>query len=283
MTNTFDASGPSGDVHRGANGVLSHLRSDYITTALYFTRIGTIISCIAFFFAPMFSHQHSSDLESWYRRAMLASAATSALRLHQRMKTLNSCPLMTVLGNIVSEDPFHYLLYSIMFTLVTPVTVSLVPVFLFAVLHVTSFTQTLLNISAPRNYAATGDGPNTRVTAAQPSALRNLLQKLTMKVKANNQLILRVIALNEIMLMVICIFMAVAGPRIIILPLIYYPFLKMRYNSRRNPYTRNAFYELRMVLQNVACNSRCPALISRLIYGLINLVSRLGSAGYART
>ncbi|CAH8543530.1 unnamed protein product [Schistosoma bovis] len=260
----------------------SRLKSDYVNTAMYFARLGTLFCCVVFFFAPIFSRLHPSDLEVWYRRALLASAATSALRLHQRIKSLNTGFSREVLEVLISEDSSHYLLFSIMFAVLPPVTVSLVPIFLFALLHAASFTRVLLNTSVSLNSGGTSDGLDAPVASSNMSCIHQIVQKSIDKVKAHDQNILRIIALNEIMLMVICIFMAVSGPRIFVLPFIYYPFLKMRYNSRRNPYTRNAFLELRIALQNVAYHSKCPALISRIIYGLINIVSRLGTSGYAR-
>ncbi|TNN08323.1 Transmembrane protein isoform 5 [Schistosoma japonicum] len=256
---------------------MSHLKSNYVNTAMYFARLGTLFCCIMFFFAPLFSHLHPSDLEVWYRRALLASAATSALRLHQRIKSLNTGFSREVLEVLITEDSSHYLLFSIMFAILPPVTVSLVPIFLFALLHVASFTNGLLN-----NNGATRDGSDVLTPTSNSSFLHQTLQKLVNSVKAHDQNILRIIALNEIMLMVVCIFMALSGPRIFVLPFIYYPFLKMRYNSKRNPYTRNAFMEVRIALQNVAYHSKCPAFISRVIYGLINIVSRLGTNNYAR-
>ncbi|VDP42751.1 unnamed protein product [Schistosoma margrebowiei] len=281
----------------------ARLKSDYVNTAMYFARLGTLFCCVVFFFAPIFSRLHPSDLEVWYRRALLASAATSALRLHQRIKSLNTGFSREVLEVLISEDSSHYLLFSIMFAVLPPVTVSLVPIFLFALLHAASFTRVLLNVSyfensssteiyltylfmlqtsVSLNNGGTSDGSDAPVASSNMSCIHQIIQKSIDKVKAHDQNILRIIALNEIMLMVICIFMAVSGPRIFVLPFIYYPFLKMRYNSRRNPYTRNAFLELRIALQNVAYHSKCPALISRIIYGLINIISRLGTGGYAR-
>ncbi|TMW44223.1 hypothetical protein DOY81_010695, partial [Sarcophaga bullata] len=39
------------------------------------------------------------------------------------------------------------------------------------------------------------------------------------------------------------------------IPIVYYHFLVMRYSSRRNPYTRNAFAELRMTAEMLAARS----------------------------
>lgn len=56
-------------------------------------------------------------------------------------------------------------------------------------------------------------------------------------------------------------------------PLVYYHFLVMRYSSRRNPYTRNAFTELRMSADALAM--RLPSPIGKFIHSCINLISRL--------
>ncbi|VDO77592.1 unnamed protein product [Schistosoma mattheei] len=89
---------------------------------MYFARLGTLFCCVVFFFAPIFSRLHPADLEVWYRRALLASAATSALRLHQRIKSLNTGFSREVLEVLISEDSSHYLLFSIMFAVLPPVT-----------------------------------------------------------------------------------------------------------------------------------------------------------------
>ncbi|CAH8528157.1 unnamed protein product [Heterobilharzia americana] len=257
---------PSGGV-RQPQTILGRLKSDYVNTALYLARLGTIFCCIMFFFAPFFSRLHPSDLEVWYRRALLASAATSALRLHQRMKSLNTRFSREVLEVLIAEDSSHYLLYSIMFAILPPVTVSLVPVFLFALLHVASFTNILLNVSVSKNNGTTSDGPDISVRPPSSTYFHQTLQKLVDKVKANDQNILRVIALNEIMLMVVCIFMALSGPRIFVLPFIYYPFLKMRYNSRRNPYTRLPFEMSSVNFSDDLCSYQyCISTWSKQLY-----------------
>ena len=38
----------------------------------------------------------------------------------------------------------------------------------------------------------------------------------------------------------------------LVVPLVYYRFLGLRYSSRRNPYTRAVFYELRLALEQTA-------------------------------
>lgn len=47
----------------------------------------------------------------------------------------------------------------------------------------------------------------------------------------------------------------------------------MRYSSRRNPYTRNAFAELRMTAEALA--ARAPGPVGKLVRGGIAFISRL--------
>uniref|UniRef100_A0A1B0D8Z5 Uncharacterized protein n=2 Tax=Phlebotomus papatasi TaxID=29031 RepID=A0A1B0D8Z5_PHLPP len=58
-------------------------------------------------------------------------------------------------------------------------------------------------------------------------------------------------------------------------PLIYYHFLTLRYSSRRNPYTRNIFYECRLAAEMLANNPSMPAIVSKIIRAGISFVSRL--------
>lgn len=56
-------------------------------------------------------------------------------------------------------------------------------------------------------------------------------------------------------------------------PFIYYHFIVMRYMSRRNPYTRSMFTELRMSVEHLAYRS--PAVISKVLHFGISFVTRL--------
>lgn len=77
---------------------------------------------MAFLFSPFFSGVDPAGIEVWYRRALLASAATSALRLHQRLKSLNtSASSLAILEALLAEDSFHYLIYSMVFAFLPPI------------------------------------------------------------------------------------------------------------------------------------------------------------------
>lgn len=55
--------------------------------------------------------------------------------------------------------------------------------------------------------------------------------------------------------------------------IVYYNFLIMRYSSRRNPYTRFAFTELRMRAELLG--SWSPPFVRKIIFSGIGFVNRL--------
>jgi hypothetical protein len=75
----------------------------------------------------------------------MANAATSALRLHQRLPRIQFTK--EFLGQLLSEDSCHYLFFSLIFLYVSPVFLVLFPVTLFAILHSASYSLTLLDVS----------------------------------------------------------------------------------------------------------------------------------------
>ena len=62
-------------------------------------------------------------------QALMANAATSALRLHQRLPQVQFN--RQFLSLFLMEDSAHYLIFSMIFLYAAPITLALVPVFLF--------------------------------------------------------------------------------------------------------------------------------------------------------
>lgn len=58
-------------------------------------------------------------------------------------------------------------------------------------------------------------------------------------------------------------------------PFVYYHFLVLRYSSRRNPYTRNMFYEMRLATEAAANNPSVPAIARKALHTSISFLSRL--------
>lgn len=86
-----------------------------------------------------------SSSQSAYNKVLLANAATSALRLHQRLPAFQLS--RAFLSQLFVEDSCHYLLYSFIFMYVSPVFLALVPVVSFAILHASSYSLKLLDVS----------------------------------------------------------------------------------------------------------------------------------------
>lgn len=61
---------------------------------------------------------HFRNPASAYYRILIANAATSALRLHQRLPTMQIS--VQFLTQLFKEDSCHYLLYSVIFLYVSP-------------------------------------------------------------------------------------------------------------------------------------------------------------------
>ncbi|VDK23623.1 unnamed protein product [Taenia asiatica] len=219
--------------------IRAFLTSNWSNTLMYITRLVTIFSCLFYFLGSLFGNTYS-----WYQRALIANAATFALRLHQRIAQRGNQPRLSQesVQLIVSEDSLHYLLYSIIFLLTPPVTgeldiadkwcefggpfpysFALAPIFCFASLHCLGFTQNLLAL-----YIGKTENP--------PMWARRSCD-IVSKAQSHSDSILRIIAIHEILLMVISIVLAFSS-RIPLLPFFYYHFLKLRYASHRNPYCR---------------------------------------------
>ncbi|KAK2157437.1 hypothetical protein LSH36_191g00009 [Paralvinella palmiformis] len=227
--------------------IIGHMSGNKIEAALWITRIMTMFFVLNFFL-PVFSASQSS-----YQKAVLSNAATSALRLHQRLPNFQMN--REFFGRLLLEDSAHYLFYSLIFVSSYPVTMVLVPIFLFAVLHAQKYTQQILNVVGPNSLGV----------------VRRMLAKLD----SNQVGILRFIACTEIFLMPAILFMMFTGHASIFLPFIYYRFLTLRYSSRRNPYCRQLFSELRVAMENICSSPSCPAFVRNIVYKVIAFISRL--------
>lgn len=83
--------------------------------------------------------------QSAFYKVLMANAATSAFRLHQRLPRIQMTK--EFLAHLLAEDSCHYLFFSLIYLYVSPVLLILFPVVLFAVLHSASYSLTLLDVS----------------------------------------------------------------------------------------------------------------------------------------
>lgn len=252
--NTNTSTNTSSSSSSPRTSVVSFMLSDKVAASLWITRIMTLHFTI-FFFIPIFG----GNYYSFYHRALLSNAATSALRLYQRLPNFQLNRVY--FGQLIMEDSCHYLLYSLIFLNSYPITMVLAPLFLFALLHACAYTKAVLNI-------------------LNMNSLQFVLNLIT-KLETQQVNMLRFIACNEIFLMpgiVLMIFFAKAS---LFLLFIYYRFLTMRYSSRRNPYCRTLFTEMRMVVEVLCSKPQCPSFMRNLCQKSIGVISRLAPQVYS--
>merc|ERR1712038_1711086 len=230
--------------------LIRHCQGHKIQIGLWATRIMTVAFALAYFLPIFGNHPFSS-----YYKALMSNAATSALRLHQRLPRVSFTREFA--ATLFLEDSAHYLIYSIMFLFAEPVTVALGPVVLFAVLHLASYSLTLLDCLGTNN---------------QNWWLGRMLISLA---ELHSRSILRMVAFSEIFLMPLTVILVFTGRVSLVTPFMYYRFLGLRYSSRRNPYTRSIFYELRMSLEQTSQSPSVPQFARNLIYKGIAIASSL--------
>jgi transmembrane protein 33 len=183
-----------------------------------------IIAFTIMYILPIFH----SEPQVYYTKALLSSVVTSALRLRQRLPTLELS--RAFLFHLLREDSAHYLMYSFLFLSGLPMTIVLMPLVTYAVLHTASFlSQILTNL------------PHVK--------------QVCVWITDNHIHLLRFVALNEILLMPVLVLTIFVSRSSFLLIFMYYRFLTLRYASQRNPYTRMLFYELRQSVEHL-CNNR---------------------------
>lgn len=255
QSNRAGPSGTTNDSNATPNqsrNVLDYVSANRLET-LYFTlRLVTIYFAITYLL-PMFSGPAQKNA---YMKAFVAGAATNAFRLHQRMRDSHQ-PIFSryFLSELFLEDSAHYLFYCLIFAMATPVTMALVPIVLYALLHSLNF-----GIKTANEFGF-GNSP----TVVKLTQLKTQLTPST----------LSMIAWSEIALFPIFTVMIFAGKANIFFPLIYGRFLSMRYISRRNPYTRAVFANMKQSVLSFAGNPSCPNIVRNGIIKIVNLVERL--------
>lgn len=233
---------------RGLTEVINHMSIHKIESLLWFTRMCTVLFTFLYIVPLLGANPYTC-----YQRALISNAATSALRLHQRMPTIQLTRMF--LSQLLIEDSCHYLFYSLIFLFAQPMTLVLLPVFLFALLHSASFSLALLD-----KFGGRSGFLGTKLVSLLDHQSRNIL---------------RLVAFTEIFLMPLTVFSVFSGRSSLVTPFIYYRFLSLRYASRRNPYTRTVFHELRLVTEYYASKPGCPLFVRNILLKGTFLLSQL--------
>ncbi|XP_065356863.1 Krueppel homolog 2 [Calliphora vicina] len=228
--------------------MIEHFKANKVDGAMWLLRLLGIVFAIGYVL-PIFGNQQSA-----FNKVLLSNAAVSALRLHQRLPSFTFS--REFLARLFVEDSCHYLMYSLIFFNVQPTLLILVPIVLFAVLHASSYSLKLLDIIGQNSWW----GARFLISLVEFQA-------------AN---ILKAASFSEIFIMPLAVILTFMGRAGLMTPIVYYHFLVMRYSSRRNPYTRNAFAELRMTAESLA--ARSPPVVGKVVRGGIAFVTRLAPA-----
>ncbi|CAJ0943153.1 unnamed protein product, partial [Mesorhabditis belari] len=216
---------------------------------LFATRIFTIFFALSYIL-PFTS---SNTQQSAYFKAFAAAAATNALRLQQRIGSVSFT--REFFARLLLEDSCHYLFYCVLFLTSSPLTMALLPIVLFAALHSSNFFVTMMN--------TTGNGGNP------------LVQRVATFTSLQTQNCLGIIACSEIFLAPLLFSMIFMGKASLFTPFVFYRFLTLRYASRRNPYTRQAFYQMRVSLDQIAAQPACPTIVRTFVHKSISVISNL--------
>ncbi|KAL2727741.1 Krueppel 2 [Vespula maculifrons] len=247
MADTTGSGDSSPQLERGWLALKQHVIENKIRAGLWFTRLLTMIFTISYII-PIFGNFYNI-----YYKALMSYAATSALRLHQRLPHVQLS--RQFLGMLLLEDSCHYLLYSIIFLYAPPVTIVLVPIFLFAMLQFASFSLTLLDCLGQNSWWG--------------------IRLMISLVEFQSHKILRFCAFSEIIILPYTVFLVFTGRVGLLTPIIYYQFLKLRLASQRNPFTRNMFYEIRSILNTLAKKPAVPDILRKMIEGFLSLTQQM--------
>ncbi|XP_056632000.1 Krueppel homolog 2 [Diorhabda sublineata] len=245
MSDTSSTTGPTRSLNYEALKV--HIITHKINCGLWLIRVLAIIFSIAYFI-PIFGNPYN-----YYYKVLLANAAISALRLHQRIGRVQFTRQFA--AELLSEDSCHYLFYSLIFLYVAPVTLVLVPIILFCILHSASYSLTLLDTLGQNSWW----GARLLISLVEFQSLN----------------ILKAVAFTEIFLMPYTVLLIFLGRASLLTPFIYYHFLMQRYTSRRNPYTRNMFRELRVVFETTAAKPSMPSFVKQFLMFVVNFTTKL--------
>ncbi|XP_011495429.1 PREDICTED: Krueppel homolog 2 [Ceratosolen solmsi marchali] len=246
-TNSNDGGSTPLTEEKGWPLVKQQIIKDKIKVTQWAIRLLSIFFTFTYFY-PIFGNPYDA-----YYKVLLSCIATNLLRLHQRIPRISFT--MEFVRMLFWEDSFHYLFYAFIFQYNSPITVVVAPIFLFALLHFSSYTLTFLDCLGQNRW----------------SAVRLFISLIEFQ----SRNILTFCALCEILIMPLTIFFIFTGRSGYLTPVFYYQFLQMRLASRRNPFTRNVYIEITNSLNNISMKPNVPDVLKRIITNFVELMRRM--------
>jgi len=198
--------------HSGWDNVVEHIKSHRIDFILAVIRTLTVLCTVSYLIG------FPGPSQNRFKQALLMNAAISSLRLHQRMPPppMNQWSRAYFM-NLIKEDSFHYLIFPFLFFTGQPITLALLPCFLYASFNIAVYSISILDILGNQE---------------------QLKLEISNFVTKYQQSLLHTVALSEVVLLpvvVIGTFTRVVG---MLVPFLYYRFLILRYNSTRNAHLK---------------------------------------------
>ncbi|TKR76140.1 hypothetical protein L596_017329 [Steinernema carpocapsae] len=226
--------------------MMDYMKANTWDSVLFLCRLVTVFFSICYLL-PLGTLSSTA-----YTRAFAAAAATNVFRLRQRLTWFAFS--RDFLQYMILEDSCHYVIYCVIFITSAPVTMALVPIAFYGAWNAAKFFVAMCQ--------ATGNGE---------TKMCRLVNEQVQKHTAN---LLGIVALAEILVFPVFIAMIFMGKVSIFFPFIYGRFLSLRYVSRRNPYTRLAFFQLKCSVQEGVNHPMCPQMVRNLAFKAIGLIER---------
>jgi len=255
QTETEQPASTSSDMQAMKNVLARDLKSSLMFFVRSFAAVNGLLFAVTTFFHPVMA-------QAAFQRLIFAFGLASVIRLSQRLGPVQFTKQYCI--NVVLEDSAHYMLFACNFYSHRPTTIIAFIPTLYCALQGSAFMNNLLQECRNPTW----------------SSLKVQLGKL----KANQQQMLRVVASAEIFVMPLVLIQLFTGQcGSILTPLVYYQFLMLRYMSRRNPYVRNAFSELRLTINTLVYKPACPAFVRNIVVKGMSLIERLSPVAYEPT
>ena len=206
--------------------IVEHIKDHKIDFILAVTRALTVLCTLSYLIG------FPGPASNRFKQALLMNAATSSLRLHQRMPPPQLSQLSrTYFLNLFKEDSFHYLIFPLMFVTGHPVALALLPCSLYAIFNLAVYAISILD------------------KVGNQDQLKARISDLVARYQQN---LLHTVALSEVTMMPVVAIGVLTKTVGIFVPFLYYRFLVLRYNSTRNAH-------LKMLVSQITTMARAQA------------------------
>lgn len=225
-----------------------------VGTTLFVMRFCTILGTFIFLLSSL---GLLTDMGHWaYTNAMITSFFTFSIRLYQRKLERQIYVFSKEMYQLmVMEDAGHYMLYTFFYYNQLPLSIYLIPPFLYAIMFSVKFTNGLIPFL--------------------PGFLQSGMQRLNSRIARGQVELRRFIAYTEIFLLLVVVWNVLSGYMFILAPFIQYQFIRLRYQSVRNNSVMLVFSELRQGAEFLSRHPQCPPVVSSTIQRAVAFVCSL--------